>query len=66
MMLADRFRTTAVSLFAFAMVVLIRRQIDGFYVPPEALNVVNIATVFVMCLIIVVVARTWMPSFRKG
>ncbi len=65
MMLADRFRTTAVSLFAFVMVILIRRQIDSFYVPPDILNVINIFTVVVMCAVIVIIVRAWMPHFKR-
>jgi hypothetical protein len=65
MMLADRFRTTAIALLAFVMTVLIRRQIDTFYVPPEILNIINIATVFMMCLVVVVLVRAWLPKFRS-
>ena len=63
-MLADRFKTTAISLVAFALTVLLRRQLDSFNIPSEILNVINIATVFMVCLIIVVIVRAWMP--RRG
>jgi len=63
-MLADRFKTTAISLVAFALTVLMRRQLDSFNIPSEILNVINIATVFMVCLIIVVIVRAWMP--RRG
>lgn len=64
-MLADRFRTTAIALFAFAMTVLIRRQIDTFYVQPEVLHIINLATVFMICLAIVVLVRAWIPKFQR-
>lgn len=64
-MLADRFKTTAVALVAFAMTVLIRRGLDSFTIPAEVLNVINIATVFMVCLIIVVIVRAWMPRFKR-
>jgi hypothetical protein len=56
-MLADRFKTTAIALVAFAMTILIRRGVDSFYVPPEILNIINIATVFMLCLVVVVIVR---------
>jgi hypothetical protein len=64
-MLADRFKTTAIALIAFAMTILIRRGVDSFYVPPEILNVINIATIFMLCFVIVVIARVWMPRFKR-
>jgi hypothetical protein len=64
MMLADRFRTTTVALVTLALVILIRRQIDSFYVPPDVLNIINIVTVFMLCLVVVVIARAWMPHYK--
>ena len=64
-MLADRFKTTAIALVALAMTILIRRGVDSFYVSPDILNVINIATVFMLCLVIVVVVRAWMPRFKR-
>ncbi len=64
-MLADRFKTTAVSLFAFAIIVLIRRQIDGFIVDPVILNFINVVTIAAMCFVIVMMARAWMPDTRN-
>jgi hypothetical protein len=64
-MLADRFKTTAIALVALVLTILIRRGVDLFYVPPEILNVINIATVFMLCLVIVVIVRAWMPRFKR-
>lgn len=63
-MLADSFKTTAIGLVAFAFTVLIRRLLDSFTIPSAILNVINIATVFVVCFIIVIIARAWVP--RRG
>jgi hypothetical protein len=63
-MLADRFKTTAICLAAFVLTVLMRRQLDAFIIPAEILNVVNIVTVFMVCFIIVFLARAWIP--RRG
>jgi len=63
-MLADRFRTTAVALVAFALTVLIRRQVDALIIPADILNVINIATVFMVCFLIVIIVRAWIP--RRG
>ena len=63
-MLADRFKTTAICLAAFVLTVLMRRQLDAFTIPAEILNVVNIVTVFMVCFIIVFLARAWIP--RRG
>lgn len=64
-MLADRFKTTTIALIAFVMTVLISRQIDTLSIPPEILNILRIAIVFMICLVIVVLVRTWMPKFRS-
>jgi hypothetical protein len=63
-MLADRFRTTAIALVAFAMTVFIGRQIDTLNVPPEIGNIIKIATVFMLCLVIVILVRAWIPKFQ--
>ena len=63
-MLADRFRTTAVALVAFALTVLIRRQVDALIIPADILNMINIATVFMVCFLIVIIVRAWIP--RRG
>ena len=65
MMLASRLRTTAVALIAFVLVVLMRRTVDSFYVPPDFLNIINIATVVMMCLLVVVVVRAWLKYFSR-
>lgn len=65
MMLADRFKTTAIALVAFALTIIIRRGVDSFFVPPDILNIINIATVFMLCLVIVVITRTWIPRFKR-
>ena len=64
MMLADRFKTTAIGLVAFALTVLIRRQVDALIIPAGILNVINIATVFMVCFLIVIIVRAWIP--RRG
>ena len=64
-MLADRFKTTTIALIAFVMTVLISRQIDTLSFPPEILNILRIAIVFMICLVIVVLVRAWMPKFRN-
>jgi len=60
-MLADSFKTTAIGLIAFVFTVLIRRLVDSFTIPSAILNVINIVTVFVVCFIIVVIAKAWVP-----
>lgn len=64
MMLADRFKTTAIGLVAFALTVLIRRQVDALIIQADILNVINIATVFMVCFLIVIIVRAWIP--RRG
>jgi hypothetical protein len=64
-MLADRFRTTAIALVALAMTVFIGRQIDTLNVPPEIGNIIKITTVFMLCLVIVVLVRAWIPKFQR-
>ena len=64
-MLADRLKTTAVGLLTLVLVVLIRRQIESFTLPPEILNILNPATLFILCLIIVIIVRTWLPRRVK-
>jgi hypothetical protein len=61
-MLADRLKRTAVAIVALAAVVLIRRQVDAFYFPPDVLNIVNIFTVVMLCVLIVIMARGWLPG----
>lgn len=61
-MLADRLKRTAIAILALAVLVLIRRQIDSFYVPPDVLNIINIFTVVMFCVLIVVMARAWLPG----
>jgi hypothetical protein len=39
--------------------------VDSFFVPPDILNIINIATVFMLCLVIVVITRTWIPRFKR-
>jgi uncharacterized membrane protein len=63
-MLADRFKTTAIGLVAFALTVLIRRQVDALIIQADILNVINIATVFMVCFLIVIIVRAWIP--RRG
>lgn len=61
-MLADRLKRTAVAIVALVAVVLIRRQVDAFYFPPDMLNIINIVTVVMFCVLIVVMARAWLPG----
>jgi len=62
MMLADRLKRTAIAIVALAVVILIRRQVDAFYVPPDILNIINIFTVVMFCVLIVIMARAWLPG----
>ena len=64
-MLADSFKTTAVGLLALALIVLIRRQVESLTLPPEILNIINLATLFILCLTIVVIVRKWLPRRVK-
>ena len=64
-MLADRLKTTAIGLLAVVVVSLFRRQIEPYSLPPELLNVINLATLFILCLIIVVTVRKWLPRSVK-
>jgi len=64
-MLADRLKTTAVGLLALVLMVLIRRVLESFALPPEILNMVNLATLFILCLIIVMIVRKWLPRRVK-
>lgn len=64
-MLADRLKTTAVGLLALVLMVLIRRQIESLTLPPEILNIINLATLFILCLTIVVIVRKWLPRRVK-
>lgn len=59
--LIRRLRTTVVSVFAIALTVMMRRQIEGFP-DPAVLNVFNIATLFIVILLIVVIIKAWMPG----
>jgi hypothetical protein len=61
MMLINRLKTTAIGFVALALVVIGRRLIEGFP-PSEFLHIINLATIFVLCLIIVVIARAWLPG----
>jgi hypothetical protein len=61
-MLADRLKRTAIAILALAVLVLIRRQVDAFYFPPDVLNIINIFTVVMFCVLIVVMARAWLPG----
>lgn len=61
-MLANRLKRTAIAILALAAVILIRRQVDAFYVPPDVLNIINIFTVVMFCVLIVVMARAWLPG----
>jgi uncharacterized membrane protein required for colicin V production len=54
-------KTTAIGFVALALVVIGRRLIEGFP-PSEFLHIINLATIFVLCLIIVVIARAWLPG----
>ena len=64
-MLADRLKTTAVGLLILVVVVLIRRQVESFALPAGILNVLNLATLFILCLIIVIIVRKWLPRRVK-
>ena len=64
-MLADRLKTTAVGLLILVVVVLIRRQVESFTLPAGILNVLNLATLFILCLIIVIIVRKWLPRRVK-
>ena len=64
LMLADSFKTTAIGLVAFVLVVVMRRQLDAYAIPADILNVLNIATVFMVCFLIVIIARAWIPRRR--
>jgi len=59
-MLQMRLRTTVVGVFAMAVVVLMRRQLDSFP-DPGILNIINIATLFILVLIIVSIIKVWLP-----
>ena len=61
-MLADRIKRTVIAIVAIAVVVLIRRQLDAFPIPPDILNVINIFTVVMFCVFIVIAARAWLPG----
>ncbi len=61
-MLADRLKTTAVTLLALVLLVFMRRQADALYVPPDMLNIINMFTVVVMCVLVVIIARAWLPG----
>ncbi len=65
MMLADRLKTTSVGLLALVLMVLIRRQIESLNFPSEILNIINLATLFILCLMIVVIVRKWLPRRVK-
>ena len=64
-MLADRLKTTAVGLLALVLMVLIRRGLESFALSPEILNMVNLATLFILCFIIVIIIRKWLPRRVK-
>lgn len=64
-MLADRLKTTAVGLLILVLMVLIRRQLESFALTPETFNIINLATLFIICLIIVVIIRKWLPRRVK-
>jgi hypothetical protein len=65
LMLADRLKTTAIGLLALVVVLLIRRQVEPYSLSHEILNVINLATLFILCLIIVVIVRKWIPRRAK-
>jgi hypothetical protein len=60
-MLADRLKTTAVGLLALVLTVLIRRGLESFALAPEIFNIINLATLFILCLIIVIIVKKWLP-----
>lgn len=64
-MLADRLKTTAAGLLILVLIALFRRQIESFALSTEILNIVNLATLFILCLIIVIIVRKWLPSRVK-
>lgn len=64
-MLADRLKATAVGLLILVLMVLIRRQIESLNFPSEILNIINLATLFILCLMIVVIVRKWLPRRVK-
>ena len=64
-MLADRLKTTAVGLLILVLMVMIRRQVESFALPPEKFNIINLATLFILCWIIVFIVRQWLPRRVK-
>ena len=64
-MLSDRLKTTAVGLLALILMVLIRRGLESFALSPEIFNIMNLATLFILCLIIVIIVRKWLPRRVK-
>jgi len=64
-MLADRLKTTAVGLLILVLMVLIRRQLESFALTPETFNIINLATLFILCWIIVFIVRQWLPRRVK-
>jgi hypothetical protein len=64
-MLADRLKTTAVGLLALFLMVLIRRGLEPFALSPEIFNMINLATLFILCFIIVIIVRKWLPRRVK-
>ena len=64
-MLADRLKTTGIGLLALVLMVLIRRGIESFALSPEMFNIINLATLFIVCLIIVIIVRKWLPRRVK-
>jgi hypothetical protein len=64
-MLADGLKTTAVGLLALILMVLIRRGLESFALSPEIFNIMNLATLFILCLIIVIIVRKWLPRRVK-
>ena len=64
-MLADRLKTTAAGLLILVLIALFRRQIESFALSTEILNIVNLATLFILCLIIVMIVRKWLPRRVK-
>jgi hypothetical protein len=61
MTLTNRLKTTAVGVVALALVVIGRRLIEEFP-QSEVLHIINLATIFTLCLIIVVIVRVWLPG----
>lgn len=64
-MLADRLKATAVGLLILVLMVMIRRQVESFALTPETFNIINLATLFIICLIIVFIVRQWLPRRVK-